>query len=159
MAGRENSTGSARVVFVIAKGNFHGARDITMSKIQRGIFAALAGGLTLGAVQLASGHDLIGTQKVTTALAPESAVNRAAKTDRAAVPSSGLPSRTVALKVDRLPETSVLVRVPLAREEARNRPAAPARARPGDTRKVACEPVVSVLTEVAKLLQPGRCVT
>jgi hypothetical protein len=24
---------------------------------------------------------------------------------------------------------------------------------------VACEPVVSVLTEVAKLLQPGRCVT
>ena len=24
---------------------------------------------------------------------------------------------------------------------------------------VACEPPVSVLTEVAKLLQPGRCVT
>jgi hypothetical protein len=31
-------------------------------------------------------------------------------------------------------------------------------AKPGD-RKVACEPVVSVLTEVAKQLQPGRCVT
>jgi len=144
---------------VIANGNFHGARDITMSKIQKGIFAALAAGLTLGAVQLASGHDLIGGQQVTTQLAPESAVNRAAKTDRAEVPMAALPSRTVALKVDRLPDTSVLVRVPVAREEARNHPAAPARARPGDTRKVACEPVVSVLTEVAKLLQPGRCVT
>ncbi|BBC03464.1 hypothetical protein AB7M49_003021 [Bradyrhizobium elkanii] len=131
-----------------------------MSKIQMGIFAALAAGLTLGAVQLASGHDLIGGQQVTTALAPESAVNRAAKTDRATAQVTGLPSRTVALKVERLPDTSVLVRVPVAREEARHRPAAaPARARPGDTRKVACEPVVSVLTEVAKLLQPGRCVT
>ena len=31
----------------------------------------------------------------------------------------------------------------------------------GDRRKatVACEPMVSVLTEVAKQLQPGRCVT
>jgi len=136
-----------------------------MSKRQKAIFAVLAVGLTLGAVQLASGHDLIGGQQVTTAttaLAPESAVNRAAKTDRAAVaavPVAGLASRTVALKVDRLPDTSVLVRVPVAREEARNRPTAPGRARPGDTRKVACEPVVSVLTEVAKLLQPGRCVT
>jgi len=32
--------------------------------------------------------------------------------------------------------------------------------KPGDRKMtVACEPVVSVLTEVAKLLQPGRCVT
>jgi hypothetical protein len=29
----------------------------------------------------------------------------------------------------------------------------------GQKTAVACEPVVSVLTEVAKLLQPGRCVT
>jgi hypothetical protein len=42
--------------------------------------------------------------------------------------------------------------------ETRARPAAPAFAKPGKT-AVACEPVVSVLTEVAKLLQPGRCVT
>lgn len=130
-----------------------------MSNIQKGILAALAAGLTLGAVQLASGHDLIGGQPVTTALAPESAVNRVTKTDRAAVPAAGLSTRTVALKLERLPDTSVLVRVPVAREEARNHPAAPGRARPGETRKVACEPVVSVLTEVAKLLQPGRCVT
>ena len=130
-----------------------------MSKRQKAVFAVLAVGLTLGAVQPASGHDLIGGQQATTALAPESAVNRAAKTDRAGAPAAGLASRTVALKVDRLPATSVLVRVPVAREEARHHPAAPGRASPGDTRKVACEPVVSVLTEVAKLLQPGRCVT
>ena len=159
MVGRENPTGFARVVSVIANGNFHGARDITMSKIQKGIFAALAVGLTLGAVQLASGHDLIGGQQVTTALAPERAVNRAAKTDRAVVPAAAVPSRTVALKLEQLPDTSVLIRVPVAREEARNHPAALAKARPGETRKLACEPVVSVLTEVAKLLQPGRCVT
>jgi len=61
-----------------------------MSKRQKAVFAVLAVGLTLGAVQLASGHDLIGGQQVTTALAPESAVNRAAKTDRAAVPAAGL---------------------------------------------------------------------
>ena len=29
----------------------------------------------------------------------------------------------------------------------------------GGRRMVACEPVVSVLTEIAKTLQPGRCVT
>ena len=30
---------------------------------------------------------------------------------------------------------------------------------PSRRQMVACEPVVSVLTEVAKQLQPGRCVT
>jgi hypothetical protein len=54
---------------------------------------------------------------------------------------------------------SPVVQEPVAQEEVRNRPAPPAR--PGATKKmtVACEPPVSVLTEVAKLLQPGRCVT
>ena len=118
-----------------------------MSKIQKGIFAALAVGLTLGAVQLASGHDLIGSQQVTTALAPESAVNRAAKTDRAAVPSSNLPSRTVALKLDRLPDTSVLVRVPMARKQARNHSLVPARDWPVGikVRLLACRTSPSVI--------------
>ena len=60
-------------------------------------------------------------------------------------------------------ETSVLIRVPVTREEARSRPVAPPSAiKPGPHKSkttLACEPVVSVLTEVAKLLQPGRCVT
>ncbi|MBR0874142.1 hypothetical protein JQ633_27540 [Bradyrhizobium tropiciagri] len=134
-----------------------------MSQMQKGILGVLALGATLGAVQLASGHDLIGGQQVATTPAVESAVNRAAKADRATVPSAAAKSQTFAMKFDGLPDTSVLVRVPATREatknEARNRPVAPARARPGDGRKVACEPVVSVLTDVAKLLQPGRCIT
>lgn len=139
-----------------------------MSQIQKGIFGVLALGVTLGAVQLASGHDLIGGQQVVTTPAIESTVNRAAKADRSAVPATGPKSQTFAMKFDGLPDTSVLVRVPATKEaaketlkdEARNRPVSPARTRPGDsTRKLACEPVVSVLTEVAKLLQPGRCIT
>ncbi|WP_407149012.1 hypothetical protein [Bradyrhizobium sp. ORS 86] len=143
----------------ILKPIFHGAKDITMSQIQKGIFGALAVGLTLGAVQLASGHDLIGGQQVTTTPAPESAVNRTTKADRVAAPVVGAKTKTVALKFDGLPATSVLVLVPVIKEEARNRPAGPGPARPGEARKIACEPVVSVLTDVAKLLQPGRCVT
>ncbi|KWV44789.1 hypothetical protein AS156_02085 [Bradyrhizobium macuxiense] len=132
-----------------------------MSQIHKGIFGVLAVGLTLGAVQLASGHDLIGGQRVTTTPAPESAVNRADKADRVAAPMVGAKTKTktVAMTFDGLPATSVLIRVPTAKEEARNRPVGPGPAQPGEARKVACEPVVSVLTDVAKLLQPGRCVT
>ena len=133
-----------------------------MSQIYKGIFGALAISLMFGAVQLAFAHDLIGG-KVAARAAPETGINRAAKADRAAVPSSPGPSRTISLRPDGLTDTSVLVRVPAAREarnETRDRPAPPSVPRSG-TRKttVACEPVVSVLTEVAKLLEPGRCVT
>ena len=130
-----------------------------MSQIHKGIFGVLAVGLTLGAVQLASGHDLIGGQRVSTTSAPESAVNRADKADRVAAPTAGAKTKTVAMTFNGLPATSVLIRVPAAKEEARNRPVGPGLAQPGEARKVACEPVVSVLTDVAKLLQPGRCVT
>jgi hypothetical protein len=63
----------------------------------------------------------------------------------------------VSLRLNDLADTSVLLRVPFT--EARNiKPPALLQSR---SRKptVACEPVVSSLTEVAKLLQPGRCVT
>ena len=128
-----------------------------MSQIQKGIFGALAVALTFGAVQLASGHDLIGRQAASMGTA-QSAVNRAAKVDRAAVPSVGAQTRTIALKHGNLPDTSVLVRVPVRKDEARNRPATPPSAKPTG-RTIACEPVVSMLTDVAKLLQPGRCIT
>ena len=66
--------------------------------------------------------------------------------------------RTIALRFKELTDTSVLVRVPVAKEEVRNRPVAPLKS--GKSKNaVACEPPVSVLTEVAKLLEPGRCVT
>jgi hypothetical protein len=128
-----------------------------MSQIQKGIFVALAVGLTCGAVQFASGHDLIG-QKAAPA-SQETGVNRAAKTDRAMVVPSPGQTQTIALHPNGLPDTSVLVRIPVP-QEARSRPALPSPAKSGDRKTaVACEPVVSVLTEVAKLLQPGRCVT
>ena len=128
-----------------------------MSQIQKGIFGALAIALTFGAVQLASGHDLIGRQAAAKGAAA-AAVNRAAKMDRAAVPSAGSQTRTIALKLGNLPDTSVLVRVAVRKDEARNRPVTPPSAKPTG-RTIACEPVVSVLTDVAKLLQPGRCIT
>ena len=139
-----------------------------MSQISKAIFGALAISVACGAVQLAFGHDLTGSPEIASA-APETGVNRAAKADRDAVKLDAVKigppqSQTIALRLDGLPDTSVLVRVPAAREslkdEARNRPAAPSMMKSGDRKNaVACEPVVSVLTDVAKLLQPGRCVT
>jgi hypothetical protein len=134
-----------------------------MSQISNGIIAALAVSATLGAAQLASGHDLIGRLQVAAAT-PEQGVNRAAKTDRDVSKVAANEERTIALQFKELADTSVLVRVPSvqsAKEEARTRPVAPVA--PLKSRKsknaVACEPPVSVLTEVAKLLEPGRCVT
>ena len=134
-----------------------------MPNIAKLIFGALAASLTLGAVQFALGQDLAGRFDALTDPAGAD-INRAAKADRAAdIPAATTPSRTILFKVDSLTDTSVLLRVPVAKE-ARNAPA-PAATKP-DERKpqrnkmaVACEPTVSVLTEVAKLLQPGRCVT
>jgi hypothetical protein len=142
-----------------------------MSKLSRGIFAAIAVSLTCGAVQFAAGRDLSRGRQDTVS-APQTAIdiniNRAAKADRAArVAESTAPMQTISLRLDALLDTSVLVRVPReAGQEARNgppalpAPSAPAVTKSGDRKMtVACEPVVSVLTEVAKLLQPGRCVT
>ena len=127
-----------------------------MSQLSRGIFAAIAVSLTLGAV--ASGRDLsAGPQDP--AGTPEAIVNRAAKADRSAgVAGSGAQTRTVSLRLDALADTSVLIRIPVA--QARKGSSTPAVTRSGDRKvTVACEPVVSILTEVAKQLQPGRCVT
>jgi hypothetical protein len=133
-----------------------------MSHIRKGILGALAICLVSGAMQFAFGHDLIGGEKISIA-APETGVNRTTKADRAALVPATVKTETIALRFDSLAETSVLIRVPVTREEARSRPVAPPSAiKPGPHKSkttLACEPVVSVLTEVAKLLQPGRCVT
>ncbi len=133
-----------------------------MSQISKAIFGALAISVACGAVQLAFGHDLAGIGQVASA-APETGINRAAKADRDAVKVAAAQTRTVAFRPDGLPDTSVLVRMPVAKEslrdEARDHPA-PSLLKSGSRKTtIACEPVVSVLTEVAKLLQPGRCVT
>jgi hypothetical protein len=128
-----------------------------MSQIFKAIFAALAITATFGVVQFASGHDLLGRRELAAAQ-PAGEVNRAAKADRAALRAAQSQTETITIRNVGLDDMSVVVRVPVVREEVRNRPVPPAR--PGAAKMaVACEPPVSVLTEVAKLLQPGRCVT
>jgi hypothetical protein len=131
-----------------------------MSQLSRGILGAIAVSLTFGAA-LAANRDLGGTQAPA---ATSEAINRAAKADRAdGAAGSAAPTRTISLRLDALAATSVLIRLPVAQgngKEARNTVPAPPVAKP-QARKttVACEPPVSVLTEVAKRLEPGRCVT
>src|SRR3954471_15283273 len=132
-----------------------------MSKIFSGILGVLAVSVSLGAAQYASGSDLVGLARQSTAAAtaPEAAINRQAKADRANAPANALQTKTISVSVDGLSDTSILVRVPVARKEARNAAPAPVFTNKPVVRTVACEPVVSVLTEVAKQLQPGRCIT
>jgi hypothetical protein len=135
-----------------------------MSRLSTGILGALALSLSLGAAQFASGRDLpdIWQSPVGTS---EGAINRAAKTDRAAaLPEPAAPTRTILLRLESLADTSILIRMPVVQQprgekEARSR-AAPSLITSGN-RKVtqACEPVVSVLTDIVKQLQPGRCLT
>lgn len=132
------------------------------------VFGTLAASLTLGAVQLASGHDLTGAFRGGSA----NSVNRAAKADRGAMPQAAGPTRTVALHLSQFSDTTFLLRLPLTAGNG------PSLAGVGGTRQppsqlvgtdsgkkevakrpVACEPPVSVLTEIAKQLQPGRCIT
>lgn len=130
-----------------------------MSYLVKGIFAVAAVSLTLGAVQLASGHDLAASLQGLSA-SPVDSVNRAAKEDRAAllVPSL-LTTRTIAFRPPGIPGTSVLIQIP-ARVEARQiKRTPPIKSSQQKSMAAACEPVVSVLTDVAKRLQPGRCVT
>ncbi len=120
-------------------------------------------------LEVASGNDLdtFGMRHGSaTLLAPGSApqINRESKGDRntIAAPSKEI-LRTVSIQVDQLAHTSVLIRIPVDRLGASVSPSiqkpvtrdskTPAR------RIVACEPLVSGLTEVAKLLDSGRCIT
>lgn len=132
-----------------------------MSYIRQGIFAAVAIATSVGAAQFASGEDL--TVGMRTAGTTNEVVNRTAKSDRGPVLAEPVPAtQTIDIHVDRLPSTSVLVRVPRSREAHSHSRPAPTSFQPRSAERkltVACEPVVSVLTEIAKRLQPGRCVT
>jgi hypothetical protein len=134
-----------------------------MSQLATAILGAIAVSLTCGAVQFALGRDLSGIMPQPSRDSA-TAVNRVAKADRAAgVAAAAQSTKTISFRVAGLSDTSVLVRIPLAREGRNNPPAKPPSrflTKSSDRKlTVACEPVVSVLTEVAKLLQPGRCVT
>jgi hypothetical protein len=145
-------------------------RAPNMAKLSQGSLSAVAVSLgasvLFGAAQFASGRDLSGlpndvraprlAASVSETIAG-SGVNRATKADRGLVvaDSSG-PTRTISVRLNSSPDMSVAIRIPLIKE-ARNNPVP--LLMNSSQRKVACEPVVSVLTEVAKQLQPGRCVT
>lgn len=136
------------------------------------LLSAIAASLTVGAAQLASGHDL--TAGLLATNSTSSSVNRSGKADRV---TQSLPAtaqtKTIALRLSQFEDTSFLLRIPAA--PARSEPArsgagnAPALQQPviesdgakrdAMKRPVACEPSVSILTEVAKTLQAGRCVT
>jgi hypothetical protein len=132
-----------------------------MSQIQKAFLGVVAVVATLGAMQLASGHDLADRWQAVTDK-PSHDVNRAAKADRLGEPKpAAVPTRTVSMRLNDLPATSVLLRVPAVIETGNAKPPPLLRDRkPGRTKPtIACEPMVSSLTEIAKLLQPGRCVT
>jgi hypothetical protein len=131
------------------------SKGISGAALSKGVLGAAAVMLTFGAVQFASGRDLssVSQEPVTSAV---DGINRATKTDRATVVGSSAQTQTVSVRLNGLSDTSVLIRMPVAQAA---RPASPPSFKNLGERKVACEPVVSVLTEVAKQLQPGRCVT
>ena len=136
-----------------------------MSQIQKvflGVvaIAATLGAVQVGAVQLASGHDLVNRWQAV-ADKTDHNVNRAGKSSRLADVKQGIPSRTVSMRLNDLADTSVLLRVPAVIETGNaKQPALLQKQKQGRNKPtIACEPMVSSLTEVAKLLQPGRCVT
>ena len=138
-----------------------------MSQIYKAFLSAIAVVATLGAAQLAFGHDLAdlwqgAADKPGHAEKPRHAVNRSGKADRLAdIKQAAVPTRTVSMRLNDLADTSVLLRVPAAIESGNAKPPAMLQNQKQGRNKptIACEPMVSSLTEVAKLLQPGRCVT
>ncbi len=145
-----------------------------MSYMASGTLGAVAAVLALGAVHLevAAGNDgpaqwgdasVMMPARVSAGEAIVNNVDRSAKGDRetAISPSGGL---TLSFELPGLPDTSVMMRVPAgeAADALRKIPSSTTGSSKGSSagsRPVACEPVVSVLTDVAKRLEAGRCIT
>jgi len=136
------------------------------------ILSAIAAALSVGAVQFASEHDLT-VGLLSAASTTTNSVNRSAKADRApALPAIG-QTKTISAHLSQFADTSFVLRIPTApapAEAVRNTTgtAAPSSQpviksegikRQDTKRPIACEPSVSILTEIAKSLQPARCVT
>ena len=140
-----------------------------MFSVQRAIVAAA---LTVAAAPFAMGGELpawlVRSPTVAAATAPAligtpaDAVERSGKSDRAAVTRTGVASQTFSIQPTGMDGTSVLVRIVSQKPDRRvnDKPATLLQPRSKAAKpRTACEPVVSVLTEVAKQLAPGRCIT
>ena len=123
-----------------------------MSEISKAVLGAIAITLTLGAVQFASGHDLVNRWQAVSEQPSHGKADRLADPKRFAV-----PMKTVSLRLNDLADTSVLVRIPSTQART-TKPPMLLRKQSGKL-TLACEPMVSAITEVAGLLEPGRCVT
>jgi hypothetical protein len=133
-----------------------------MSHVFAGILGAAAMSVAFGAVQFASGSSLTGEPAAIAATAQSNSVNRSVKSDRSPVVARTPSERTISVNLAGLTDTSVLVRIPANVPAKKMSPVSVAPKALASNRQpstVACEPVVSVLTDVAKLLGPGRCVT
>lgn len=155
-----------------------------MSHLSKGVLGLIAASLALGGVQFGMASDnglarairgdarLWQNEQVDGARVV-AAINRSAKADRLLTPTSQSGMVTLAFQLPGLKDTLVAMRLPVS-EAGRLRPSLAtevardvARSGGRDVSKtsvrrkttVACEPVVSVLTEVAKQLEPGRCIT
>ena len=143
-----------------------------MSKVSSLVVGVVSGAAMFGANQYASGNDLrtsnlrgtlTDSDTAIQTIANASVVNRAGKGDRAETPAKLDPGQTLSFRVHGLNDTSVLLRLAGPEPKAeKDKPAStkaiPIESKPRKT-TVACEPPVSMLTDVARLLQPGRCVT
>ena len=144
-----------------------------MSQIRKAFFGAAAVMLTVGAVEFASGSNTLDRWHATSSESNQQAsrvnragkadrlvnrVNRAGKADRLADHKpAAVPTGAVLLRLKNLANTSVFLRVPRTEPHPTKRPTLLQNESVKPT--LACEPMVSALTEVAKVLQPGRCVT
>lgn len=143
-----------------------------MSKVSSLVLGVVSGAAMFGAIQYASGNDLSGsslrgtlTERDTAVsdIPVSPAVNRSTKGDRDMTPAKLDAGQTLSFQVHGLTDTSVLLRLAGPAPKAQPDKPASTKAIPTDTKPrkvtVACEPPVSMLTEVARSLQPGRCVT
>ncbi len=130
-----------------------------MSHISKSALGLIAASLAFGGVGMGLASDL--GSAADKSLLTAAAVNRASKADREAFVPEQSETVTLSFRLPNLSDASVTMRLPIA-DARRLRPGETTTVKGGAMRSkmiVACEPVVSVLTAVAKQLGPGRCIT
>ena len=149
-----------------------------MSNLSTGVLGLFAASLAFGGVQfvMASDEGLSHSGGTRQDLIQQdgrrdvaSHVNRSTKADREALVAAPGATTTLAFQLRGLSDTSIAMRMPVA-DALRLQPQVPqtekaavkATGAPNSGAPkpmVACELVVSPLTDIAKLLGPGRCIT